>query len=140
MSGLEFSNPADGSPTGPESASPFARWRGLLRLSLGMLLGPVVALANQQLTYSANMWACGHGLQAAIHVVPILCLIVTAGAAIVAYRDWRAVGGGLEDEAATVSTRTRFMALSGILISIFSSLVIVAQWAAVFVFDPCMHA
>ena len=140
MSVLESSNPADGSLAGSESNSPFARGRGLLRLSLGMLLGPVVALANQQLTYSTNMWACGHGLQTAIHVVPLLCLVVTLGTAIVAYRDWRAVGGGLEDEDATISTRTRFMSLCGILISIFSSLVIVAQWAAVFVFDPCMHA
>jgi hypothetical protein len=50
------------------------------------------------------------------------------------------VGAGVEDEEATVATRSRFLALLGISISIFSSLVIIAQWAAVFVFDPCMRA
>src|SRR5581483_1243261 len=119
MSVLESSNPANGSLAGPESNSPFARWHGLLRLSLGMLLGPVVALVNQQLTYVATMWACGHGLQAAVHVVPFLCLVVTVGTAVVAYRDWRSVGGGVRDEDATIAARTRFMSLCGILISVF---------------------
>ncbi|HVX39806.1 MAG TPA: hypothetical protein VHB25_09555 [Gemmatimonadaceae bacterium] len=140
MSVLESSNPADGSLAEAASGDPYAGWRGLLRLSLGMLLGPVVALVNQQLVYLADMWACGHGLQGAVHVVPVLCLIVTIGAAIVAYRDWRAVGAGVEDSEATIGSRTRFMALCGIVISVFSSLVIVGQWAAIFVFDPCMRA
>ena len=122
------------------TGDPFTRWPGLLSLSLGLLLGPVVALANQQLIYTVNMWACGHRMQPAMHVVPILCLIVTIGAAITAYRDWRAVGRGVEDEEGTVHTRTRFIAMLGIAISVFSALVIVAQWAAIFVFDPCMRA
>ncbi len=140
MSVLESSNSADGSLAGEESGSEFARWRGLLRLTLGMLLGPVVALINQQLIYVADDWACGHGMRAAVHVVPILCLVVTIGTAVVAYRAWRAVGAGVEDEQATVAARTRFMSLCGMLISVFSSLVILAQWAAVFVFAPCMRA
>src|SRR5205085_2009675 len=67
-------------------------------------------------------------------------VLLWLGAALTAYRDWRAVGGGVEDEAATVATRTRFVSLMGIVISLFSSMVIVAQWSAAFVFDPCMRA
>ena len=118
----------------------FTRWPGLMSLTLGLLLGPTVALANQQLTYTVNMWACGRGLQAVIHIVPALCLIVTLGAAFTAYRDWVAVERGVEDEAASVATRSRFVAIMGIIISLFSSAVILAQWAAIFVFDPCMRA
>jgi len=122
------------------TSDPFTRWRGLLSITLGLLLGPVVALANQQLIYSVNMWACGHRTQPAMHLVPFLCLVVTIGAGITAYRDWRAVGGGLEDEQATIHTRTRFLSMLGMATSLFSSMVVIAQWSAIFVFDPCMRA
>ena len=140
MSARESSETAILTPPEREELGHFARWPGLLSLSLGLLLGPTIALANQQLIYATNMWACGHNAQATMHIVPFLCLVVTLGAAFTAHRDWKAVGGGVEDEEATVDTRTRFIALLGIVISIFSSLVILAQWAAIFVFDPCMRA
>jgi hypothetical protein len=91
-------------PAASRGPRAFTRWPGLLSLSLGLLLGPIVALTNQELIYSANMWACGH------------------------------------DEEATVEERTRFVALCGMALSFFSAAVIVAQWAAIFVFEPCMRA
>jgi hypothetical protein len=123
-----------------EGAGAFTRWPGLLSLSLGLLLGPIVALANQEMIYSANMWACGHGARGTMHVIPLLCLTVALGAGLTARRDWKAVGGGVHDEDATVEQRTRFVALLGMAMSAFSAAVIVAQWAAVVVFDPCMRA
>ena len=123
-----------------ESAVGFTRWPGLLSLTLGTLLGPIAALLNQQLMYSVNMWACGHRMPIVVHIVPVVCLSLAVGAGLMALRDWRAVGRGVEDEEATVDTRTRFVALLGMSISFFSSLVILAMWAAAFVFDPCMRA
>ena len=107
---------------------------------LGWTLGPLIALANQELIYQVNMWACGRNQRAVIHLVPLLCVIGTIGLAVTAYRDWRAVGAGVEDESDDANTRTRFLAIGGLIISGFSSLVIIAQWAAVFVFAPCMRA
>ena len=118
----------------------FSRWPGLLSLSLGVLLGPIAALVNQQLIYAANMWACGRNQPVLMHIVPVLCLAVTIGAGITAHADWKTSGGGVEEEEATVATRTRFTAIAGMGISAFAALVILAQWAAVFVFDPCMRA
>jgi hypothetical protein len=118
----------------------FTRWPGLLSSSLGVVLGPVMALINQQLIYAAATYACGRNLQHTVHVIPALCLAVAIGAGITAYRDWKAVGSGVEDEEATVASRTRFLSIIGAVISLFSSLVITAQWAAIFVFDPCMRA
>jgi len=127
-------------PPSERGEAGFARWPGMLSLSLGLLLGPIVALANQQMIYSANMWACGNNGWGAMHLIPLLCLIVAIGAGLTARRDWKAVGGGVHDEDATVAERTRFVALCGMVISTFSALVILAQWAAIFVFEPCMRA
>ncbi len=118
----------------------FTRWPGLLSLSLGMLAGPVMALVNQQLIYTANMWTCGRNAQHTAHLIPAACLAVTIGAGVNAYRDWRAAGAGVEDEMDSVASRTRFLAIIGMVTSTFSALVIIAQWAAIFVFDPCMRA
>ena len=127
-------NPAD------HGIGAFSRWPGLLSLMLGWVLGPVIALVNQQLIYAANMYACGRNLQHTQHIIHALCLLVALGAAWNSYRDWQAMGAGVEDEDATVETRTRFAALVGIIVSIFSALVILAQWSTIFVFDPCMRA
>lgn len=139
-----MSGPGSFDGVGNEPASrgvqAFTRWPGLLSLSLGVLLGPVIALTNQELIYAANMWTCGHGHRGTMHLIPLLCLVVTVGTAFTAFRDWRATGGGVEEEAATVAARTRFLAIMGMGISVFSSLVVIAQWAAILVFDPCMRA
>lgn len=140
MSARDSSDVLVETPASSDAVGKFTRWPGLLSLSLGLLLGPIVALANQQLIYTTNMWACGRGMQPPMHIVPLLCLIVSIGAGWTAYRDWKAVGGGVEDEAATVGTRTRFLAILGMIISVFSSLVIIAQWSTIFVFDACMRA
>jgi hypothetical protein len=117
----------------------FTRWPGLLSLTLGWITAPLAALANQQLTYVVNMWACGHGRHAVMHIVPIVCLSVAMGAGFLAYRDWVMAGRGVEDEAGTVDSRSRFIALLGMAYAVFSSLVILAQWLAIVVFDPCMR-
>lgn len=65
---------------------------------------------------------------------------MTIGAAITAFRDCRVAGSGLEEEDATTAGRTRFLAIMGVGISVFSALVVIAQWAAIIVFDPCLRA
>lgn len=123
-----------------DDAAQFTRWPGLLSLSLGVLLGPVVALVNQSLIYAANMWVCGRNLRGALHIIPALGLVVVAGTAVGAFLNWNVLGQGVEDEREPVVARARFLALLGIAISIFSALVIVAQWLAIFVFQPCQRA
>jgi hypothetical protein len=122
------------------SDAEFARWPGLLSLSLGVLLGPVVALVAQSVIYGATSWTCGRDIGATMHIIPALALIMSVGAGVGSYLNWRAIGKGVEDELGAVATRTRFLALIGIAVSAFSSLVILAMWASIFTFAPCMRA
>ena len=124
----------------PNERVRLTRRPGLLSLTLGIVVGPIAVLVNEELIYLTNMWACGTGKQVAMHVVPIICLVVTLGAALLAWRDWDRVGRGVEDEAATVDSRSRFLALGGMAISALSALLILAQWLAIFVFGACMRA
>ena len=124
----------------PNEVRHFTRWPGLLSLSVGLLLGPIAALVNELMIYVTNMWACGTGSQLAMHIVPLICLVVAVGAGVLAYADWGRVGRGTEDEAATIDSRSRFLALSGMAASAISALVILAQWLAIFVFGACMRA
>ena len=124
----------------PRERERLTRWPGLLTLTLGTVLGPIMMLVNEELIYVTNMWACGTGKQLAMHVVPLICLVVTLGAGFLAWADWVRTGRGVEDEAATVDSRSRFLALSGMAISALSALVILAQWLAIFVFGACMRA
>jgi len=122
------------------SDAQFARWPGLLSLSLGVLLGPIAALVTQSIIYAATSWTCGRDIGSTMHIIPALSFVVATGAGVAAYLNWRAVGKGVEDEHGAVATRTRFLALMGIAISAFSALLIIAMWASIFVFAPCMRA
>lgn len=122
----------------PESSRPQGAPPALSVLVLGLVLGPVVALANQQAIYSSDSWACGHGLRGTLHIIPALCMLVVAGMMYESHRTWVVVGRGLADEDDSAATRARFLAILGMTISAFSGLVIVAQWLGIFMFDPCV--
>jgi hypothetical protein len=106
----------------------------------GVVGAPVIALANQELIYSVNMWACGHDMHSLMHIVPAVCLLASLLTVLMCYRAWGSVGRGVDDEPATLESRTRFLALLGLAIGVFSSAVILAQWAAILVFHPCVRA
>lgn len=124
----------------PNESERFGRWPGLLSLSLGLLLGPIAALVNEEMIYVTNVWACGTGSQLAEHVVPLACLAVAVGAGLLARSDWARVGRGTEDGAATIDSRSRFLAIGGMAASALSALLILAQWLAIFVFGACMRS
>jgi hypothetical protein len=117
--------------------SRFDSWPGILGLAYGLVAGPLSMLMMQLLAYEGVQWACGQKALLKVHVVPILFLVFTIVAFMVAYRDWRAVGSGTDAEHATVVDRTRFIALCGMVTSAFSVLLIVGMWMPLFVFHPC---
>lgn len=111
-----------------------------LGLGLGLLIGPIAVLTNQGLLYISDVWVCGSGPRPALYLVPLLCLLVSIAAGVSSYLHWVGADRGLEDERGGAETRTRFLALMGMGSAAISSLLIVAQWAAAIVFQPCMRA
>ncbi len=108
--------------------------------TVALLAGPVLALVNQELMYAVNMWACGHNVPSVMHIAPAICVCLSIVAGMVAYRRWAGVGKGTDDEQNTADSNLRFIALLALATTIFSSVVILAQWASAFVFHPCARA
>ena len=106
-------------------------------LALAILIGPIAALTNQGLVYAIGTSACETRMPPLMHLVEALALIVCIVALMFGYRVSRRVS---TDDARQGEGRTRFMALSALGTGVFSALVIIAQWAAVLTFSPCMRA
>jgi hypothetical protein len=111
-----------------------------LSLVVPWIVPPVVVLANEQVSYMTVPWACARQAPVALHVVPIVALIVIALCGTLARRDWERTGRGLEDEAATVLTRSRFLAMLGLASSVFCGLIILAMWLPMFIVGPCLRS
>ncbi len=110
--------------------STFAQWFGLVG-------GPLAMLVNLQAQYALVPWACTRGYSLALHVSPVVCLVVTAGATAAAVHEWRAGGGGTPDADSGIMARARFLGAVGMGTSAFFGLIIIAMWFANAFLNPC---
>jgi hypothetical protein len=122
-----------------QALSRFDRWPGILGLAYGFVGAPLSALYMQVIAYAGVQWACGHRNPITIHVVPAIFLLLGIVAVWLSWRDWSAVGRVTRAEGATISHRTRFIALSGLILSAFGVVLILAMWLPMFVFTPCQR-
>lgn len=122
-----------------QTAREFKKGAGPGRLWAGVLVGPLATLVQLQTNYALVLWACGAGRTWALHLVALAALLLCAAAGLLSLRNWRKTGAGWEDEGAGVLPRSRFMSVVGMFVSLMSALVVVAQWIAVFVYNPCQR-
>jgi len=107
-------------------------------LVTGLLFAPFVAMLHLELSYADVRHACRQGSELRLHVTSVVLLVLALAGAAVAWRMLREVS----DRAApggpqTATANTRFVAVTGVLVSLYFALVIVAQWLAVFMLGPC---
>lgn len=121
------------------ATSRFDRWPGILGLAYGLVGAPISALLMQVIAYAGVQWACGHRTIAVVHVVPAIFIALAALSIWISWRDWSSVGRVGRAENATVTDRTRFVAVSGVVLSAFSIVLILAMWLPLVIFDPCQR-
>jgi hypothetical protein len=117
--------------------------RGLRVLWAGVLLGPAAWAVNLQANYTLATFACEGWWPLTMHAVTIVSIGVALSGAWLGWRSWQALEP-LEREKATLSRshridRSRFMALSGIVLSLYFALTIAAQWIPTFMLAPCHY-
>lgn len=112
--------------------------RGIAALWFAMLAAPVAWFAGLNLNYSLVRLACAKGTLISLHLVSAATLVLAVSGGVVAWREWRRVGGGWPGEGGDPRARSRFMAVIGVLASALFSLVILAQWVAELILNPCV--
>jgi hypothetical protein len=122
-----------------QALSRFDRWTGIFGLMYGVIGAPLSALYMQLSAYAGVQWSCGHRNPITVHVIPVIFVLLAAIALWLSWRDWSAVGRLTRAEAATISDRTRFVALSGMILSAFSIVLIIGMWLPMIVFNPCQR-
>jgi len=121
--------------TDPSTSIPDARH--IRMLWGGLLLPPAAFLANLEIAYALVPVACAARNTLLLHLVNAASLAVALAGGLIAWRSWNTVGRSWPDGEAGPIGRSRFLAAMGVLLTAQCALVIVAQWTAVFLLDPC---
>jgi len=100
------------------------------------LAGPVAWTLHLNLSYVLVPWVCASGAPAVLHLVTLGSLLIAGVGAAMAWRVWRRSTEARPEPPA--ATRTRFMAIAGLLSAAYFVTVIVAQAVPVFLVPPCL--
>jgi hypothetical protein len=111
--------------------------RGIRALAIGLFLAPVAFAVHLQLAYMDVRHECRHESAMRFHVESVVALLLALTGAAVAYRSWSAAGRRWPSDRADRDSRSSFLAVTGLLLSLMMALDIVAQWLPVFFLHPC---
>jgi hypothetical protein len=107
-----------------------------MRTWFALLGAPLLALANQSISFATVGWACAHQDTLVMHVVDGGFLAAIAIGTLSAWQLWgesRDIGAQGEAPA-----RRQFMAGLAFASGALSALVVVAMWLAVWLLGPCL--
>jgi hypothetical protein len=116
------------------------RWqepRTLLRQWAGVLLGPLGWALHLQVSYTLATFACEDVWRLTLHTTFVVSLAIALAGFYVAWGNWQASKGAAPEGHRL--DRSRFMAVSGIGLSAFFAVVIVAQWIPTLFIEPCRY-
>jgi hypothetical protein len=98
-----------------------------------MIGPPFVWLIQFQTIYMLVYPACGAQRNLIVHLTCFIFLVIIAVLGVSPLQTWRRAANDREN---VVRTR-RFMALVGMMTTALFLLVLIAQWIAAFIVDPC---
>jgi hypothetical protein len=123
-----------------EETNAYFRRRGVkFRLWAGIFAGPVAVALNQQIAYLLVTLNCSYGKSAPVTPVMLLAAVLAAAGVFISWGNWRRIGGEGEKGGGDATSRSRFMAVVGLLFSGFSTLVIFAMWLPVLFYRQCQR-
>jgi hypothetical protein len=111
--------------------------RRALRLWFGLLGPPIIWAIQFQTVYLTSEWACYAMDHTWNHVASVVALVISSMAFWIAYSEWRALGGGTEDEHSDPDARRRFMAILGLMSGSLFTALIFATWLPTLTGVPC---
>jgi hypothetical protein len=110
-----------------------------MRIWPPMFMPPLAFLTLLSVAYAAVPWACEHQHRAPLHAMAGVTLALALGLALLAWREWRAVGLERPDDRANRASWLRLLAVLGLMLSGLSALATIALWITQFVIPPCVR-
>ncbi|BBA32902.1 uncharacterized protein sS8_0937 [Methylocaldum marinum] len=105
----------------------FSKPSGIAALWAGLLAGPAAWALHLQTSYSITPFFHGPGSTLALYLVTLAALAIAAAGGLIARRNWQRAGAAWPGGEGGVIARSRFMALSGMIISAYFFVIILAQ-------------
>lgn len=106
-----------------------------LLLWIAFLLGPFAAIVNTIVGYIVAHWTCDVNYKRMSFLVSVIDFVLCLCAFALSLWLFRNIPAG--DESLPATGRERFMAKSGMLLSVMSVLVVIADTAALLILKPC---
>jgi hypothetical protein len=114
-----------------------AEGRRDLSLITSIIAGPLALLTNLEVSFALVPWVCANRWQPALHVVNVVFLLVAAGSVWLAWSYWQEAGREWPDEGTAAPSRTRFMAVIGIVTGIICVLQILGMIITTLILGAC---
>jgi hypothetical protein len=106
-------------------------------LWLGLLGGPIVWFVFLQLNYVLATSLCTRIDKSILGIVAAAAIVLTIAVAATAWRSWRMFGSSAVTDGPGIIGRSRFLALTGLGMSAFFILVLIANTIPIFILQPC---
>ena len=106
-----------------------------MRTWFALIVSPLLALADQSVSYATVTWSCAHQHSLALHLIHGTFLVTVVVGTCIAWSGWRRTSP-LSPAGEEVAAR-RFLAGVAAASGALSALVIVAMWVPVWVVAPC---
>ena len=113
--------------------------QGTARMWVALSTPPVVWFAAQNAGYFFVSWACARqNGEWILHGIAIVSIALTVGAGLLAWSELRHVGHRGPDDHDDHDQRMRFLARIAIAGAVIFTLILLVQWIAIAIQDPCM--
>ena len=113
--------------------------RRSLFLAAGFFLAPFAWGTQLLVNYSLTPTACVDEQKWLLHLVSLAALVTALGGALIAWSTWTRLTSGSTVEGDPRESGRRFMALTGVALSFFFALVILALELPNWWLDPCQR-
>ena len=102
-----------------------------------VLAPPLVWATQQQANFSLTATVCEAGAESWLHLISLAALVAVLATAFFSQRDWKRLPEGATGEGVPGASRSRFLALGGMVFGVFFALVVVATDVPNWILGAC---
>jgi hypothetical protein len=116
----------------------FSSGQGVTLLWLGLLAGPTAWALDLLISYAAVKWTCSSQHTAALHLITVGALLITAGGAAASWTVFQRTPEPSHADGPRPVDRGKFMAMLGLLVSAMFALAMIANAVPRVLLDACL--